>query len=215
MGGERRPRGLQNLGLILGTDVGAEFRAPTEARNGRPVAVTVDIVDFNNRRVATLVSNITITGQLPTITSSVASTPTNIGIATLVDNDVTDKVDFCDMELKDDGTIAFTDIRNFSSTSNRPAAEANTICATPWMALHRRYAESAGGNTDVDSVLVSMGGTQSLAASTYYVPVEGACTGSLWYSGQTGLGVGALQVAPAMLDHVGADVVVLGARSRR
>ena len=209
------PGGSGLLGLIEGTDVGGEFRAPTQApEEGNPVAVSVDILDGSNRKVATLVSNIRIRGLLPAIHVVGGLDTTNIGIAVLVGADVTDKVEF-DMELKPDGSIAFTNVRNFPSvyTNAHLPPEANTICNYTLDSPFEfgTYTEFTGGNTSLDSVIVSMSGEQQLAASTYYVPVEGACTGALSYPGQTGSTVAVLfEFDPAMLDHVGADVVVVG-----
>ena len=107
-------------GFVEGTNVGAEFIAPAEAPEDRnPVAVSVDIRDHANRKVATLVSNILIKGGNPTIHVVGGVDTAFYGIAVLVGADVTDKVEF-DMVMDPNGTLTFSDVRCSSPPAHRP-----------------------------------------------------------------------------------------------
>ena len=143
-----------------GRRVPRTHRAPPDRD---PVAVTVDIRDGGNRRVATLVSNIIIKGGDPTIHVVGGMDTTYIGIAVLVGADVTDKIEF-DMVMKPNGTLTFTNIRNFPSTYTNAhlPPDATTFCNYTIDSPYEfgTYDEFTGGKTTLDSAIVSMGGDQ-------------------------------------------------------
>ena len=196
----------------LGT---AEYRAPSEAPEDRnPVAVSVDVRDGGNRRVATLVANILVRGSNPTIHVVGGVDTAFYPIAVLLGADVTDKLEF-DMVLKGDGSIDFVNVLNFASTySNVRLPSGADFCNftvdSPFE--FGTFDEFHGGASSLDSSLVSFAGTTQFAASSYWVEDnEGNCIGPASYPAAQAGSIGSrFDFDRTLFDHVGAQVVVLG-----
>jgi hypothetical protein len=209
-------------GLVFGSTGGgtlgtALYRAPTATPEDRnPVAVSVDVRDGRNRRVATLVANILIRGQLPTIHVVGGVDRAFVPIAIFIGADVSDRVEF-DMVLRADGGIDFENIQNFPSSYTNPRLPPDAAPGYCSFTVDSpfelgTYTEFSGGNSGLDSAIVQFRGQGTLAASSYFVrDNNGNCLGPISYPAISGTTVpSTFDFDRTLFDRVGVNVVVLG-----
>lgn len=206
--------GSATYGFVDGSTAGASYVAPSDAPDDRnPVAVSVRLKNANGRTVSTLVSNIKVLGSEPTYHAVGALTRTGEQIAQLILADVTDKLEF-DFVVHRDGGMTVSNITNFASThtNDRIAdAEAAGFCRfTVDSPYEFDTFDQFTGAALPTSITLFVGGTATVAGSSYYATVDHACTLALSFPGGDAPVGTFLEVDPRLFANVGSDVVVLG-----